>query len=450
MKRLLPLLLLASLLSAPAHAQEEALDLSFSGQLRVRGFYLANDTRIQDLSLLDPTTRNSLFPNLNIDDEIDSTQTYLDTRLRLQFRLTAYQQVSAVLGIEVGDITFGVDSTGGGLGTDGRVFENKNLYLEWHPTEYSFKVRAGLYPRESDPLGLVLSNDVAGVHGEIELLGLETTLYADAIMAVENSRLDLDQDGEIDNDYNDRTVFLGGIRSTAAKVVDIEGLFIADIDNTQDTPVGNTESDVFWGGASVRGKAWVLDAQAVFLYAYGRRQTTGMPGVTVRGYAFDGRVGVRLPFVYLQGIFAWASGRDPDRLTTDTAFPTITPFYAASGIIYNNFGGLSVTGSDLAGTAHTTLVVRGSPLDGLNAEAVFQWAWYTSDRDVSNNQLKFNEDARDLGFEVDLNVDYTLVEGFKVYARGSLFFPGKGFLVTRDTRRDGTLAQLILGAQLSF
>ena len=52
--------------------------------------------------------------------------------------------------------------------------------------------------------------------------------------------------------------------------------------------------------------------------------------------------------------------------------------------------------------------MRGSPLDGLNLEAVLQWAWYTADRDVSNNQLKFNEDARDLGFEVDLNVDSDL------------------------------------------
>lgn len=441
------LLLLA--LASAARGQEEALDLSFTGQLRVRGFHMENTTRVNDLSTIDPTTRNNLFPNLNLNDSIDSNQTFLDTRLRLQFRLTAYQQVSAVLGIEVGDITFGVASTGGGLGTDGRVFENKNLYLEWHPTEYSFKVRAGLYPRESDPLGLVLSNDVAGVHGEVELLGLDTTLYADAIMAVENSRLDLDGDGEIDNDYNDRTLFLAGMRSTAAQVVDLEGIFIADIDNTQDTPVANLERDVYWGGASARAEAWILDAQAVFLYAYGHRRQPGSE-ITIRGYACDARVGLRLPFVYLQGIFAWASGRDPRRRSTDTAFPTITPFYAASGIIYNNFGGYSATGSDLSGTAHTTLVVRGSPLDGLSLEAVLQWAWYTADRDVSNNQVRFNRDARDLGFEVDLNVDYTLVEGFKVYARGSLFFPGNGYLTTRDAPHKGSLAQIILGAQLNF
>jgi hypothetical protein len=240
------------------------------------------------------------------------------------------------------------------------------------------------------------------------------------------------------------------MRSVAAKVVDLEALFIADIDNTQDTPAANTERDVYWFGGAARSSLGLIDAQGTFLWAYGRRVATGTPGVTIRGYAFDTRLRVQLPFVSLQGVFAWASGRDPDRRTTDTAFPTISPFYALSGIIYNNFGGLSVTGSSLAGTAHTTLIARTTPFEGFNVEALFQWAWYTADRDVSNNQLKFNDDARDLGFEVDLNLDYTLVEGFKVYTRGSLFFPGKGFLVTRDTRRRGTLAQLIVGAQLSF
>ncbi|MEZ6184341.1 MAG: hypothetical protein R3F62_04925 [Planctomycetota bacterium] len=424
----------------------ESLDYSASGSLRVRGFSIASDTLDRDL---DPTTRLSL--QLAGRDDIDSTQNFLDTRLRLQLRVTAYEEVSAHLAIEVGDITFGVKNQGGALGTDGVVFENKNLYLEWHPTRYSFKVRAGLYPRESDPLGLVLSDDVAGIHGEVELLGTGTELYADMIKAVENSRVDLDGDGIPDNDYNDRTIFLGGVRSHPLNVLDLEAFAIADIDNTLDSPnAANTERDTYWGGVNAAFRIGPARLSSTAIYAEGKRTQTGSPGVDLRGFAIDNRLTLSLPFFTVEAIFAWASGRDPDRATTDESFPTIAPFYGASGIVYSNFGGLNVTGSNLSGTAHTTLKLRTSPLEGLDLEAVFLYAWYTSDRDVSQNVNRFNDDARDLGFEIDLNVGYTIAPGFKTFARGSVLFPGKGYLVQRDARRNGALGMVIVGAQLSF
>ncbi|MCA8923859.1 MAG: hypothetical protein KDD82_18760 [Planctomycetes bacterium] len=429
-----------------AWADDESLDYAASGSLRVRGFSLRSRTLDRDL---DPTTRLSL--RLSGDDELDATQHFLDTRLRLQLRVTAYDQVSAHLAIEVGDITFGVAKQGGALGTDGVVFENKNLYLEWHPTRYSFTLRAGLYPRESDPYGLVLSDDVAGLHGEVELLGTGTELYADFIKAVENSRVDLDSDGIPDNDYNDRTVFLAGVRSRALGLLDLEGFGIADIDNTQDSPVAaNVERDVYWGGLSASVRVGPARLSSTGIYAGGKRSQPGSPGVRIRGFAVDNRLTLSLPFFTLEAIFAWASGRDPSRTSTNTAFPTIAPFYGASGIVYSNFGGLNATGSNLSGTAHTTLKLRSSPTDGLDIEAVFLWAWYTSDRDVSQNVNRFNADARDLGFEADLNVTYEIAPGFKTFARGSLFFPGHGYVVQRDTRRRGALSMVILGAQFSF
>lgn len=441
-------LALATLLLAvtPAAAQDDGkLELSLSGSLRVRGSYLSSRTIERDL---DPTTRLSL--RLSGNDRIDSTQEFLDTRLRLQLRATAFSEVTAFMAIEVGDITFGVENQGGDLGTDGIVFENKNLYLEWHPTRYTFKVKAGLYPRESDPYGLILSNDVAGIHAEVELLGTGTTLYADVLKAVEASRLDLDADGEIDNDYNDRTIFLAGLTNTFIPNLALELFLAADIDNTQDTPVANTEQDVYWLGLTANTRVGPFRLATVGIGSYGKRTVTGTPGVHLRGFAIDQRITVELPFVTIEGIFGWASGRDPDRRTTDTGFQTITPFYGVSGIVYSNFGGLNVTGSDLAGTAHTTIKLRTTPMDGFDIETVFLYAWYTADRDTSTNVNQFNRNARDIGFEADLNLSYEILEGFKAFAKGSIFFPGHGYQVQRDTRRGGNLSQVIIGAQFSF
>lgn len=443
--------LLPMLLGGVSQAQDESnersdLTWSVSGSLRVRGLYLSNGTLANEL---DPTTLNSL--RISGRDDIDGTQEFLDTRLRLQVKATLLEEVSAFLAMEVGDITFGVNNAGGGLGTDGVVYENKNLYLEWHPTRYSFRVRAGLYPRESDPYGLILSNDVAGVHAEVELLGLNTSIYGDAIKAVESSRLDLDGDGVIDNDYNDRTILILGATNASLDAIAIETFFMADIDNTADSPaITNTEQDIYWAGLTARSRIGFAEWASTAIAAYGRRTVRGQHGITVRGFAMHHQVSVELPFVTATGIFGWASGRNPSSRTTDEAFPVITPFYGQSGIVYGNFGGFNATGSNLAGTAHATLKLRTSPLDGLDVEAVFLWAWYTSDRDVSQAVNEFNKDARDLGFETDLNLTYKVLNGFKVFARGSVFFPGKGYQVERDTRRRGALSQLIVGAQLDF
>lgn len=438
-----------ALLALPglASAQEQVdLDYGASGSLRVRGLHLREGTAAREL---DPTTRRNLA--LAGDDEVDASQSFLDMRLRLQLHVTAYEEVTARLAIEVGDLTFGDADQGGGIGTDGRVFENKNLYLEWHPVRYSFRVKAGLYPRESDPYGLILSEDVAGLSGRVELLGTGTELWGDVIKATETSRVDLDGDGLIDNDYNDRTLILAGVTSRWLQHLPLEAFFVADLDDRLDSPAAaDTEREVFWGGLTGRTRLGRARLASTAVFAYGRRSTSGSPGVTIRGYALDTRLQLELPFVTAEAIFAIASGDRPGSATADEAFPTIAPFYGVSGIVYANFGGFNATGSSLSGTAHTTLVLRGSPSEGLDLELVALWAWYTADHDVSDNALASKHDARDLGFELDLNVGYQLLQGFKAFARGALFFPGHGYRVARDTADRGALAQLIVGAQLDF
>jgi hypothetical protein len=435
-------LLAVFVFGAQAYGQEadNPIEWTAKGSLRVRGFMLASDTR------LDP-------PPVGIGDAAgdDSVQTFLDTRLRLSLRATAYGEASAFFAIEVGDIRFGDEGggTAGRVGSDGIVFENKNLYLEWHPTRYSFKLRGGLYPRESDPYGIVLSDDVAGLHGEVELLGLNTIVYADSIKAVENSRQDLDGDGEIDNDYNDRSVFIAGLVNTSVSNLTLELFGIADIDYSQERPVAKTEANTYWLGIAARTHLGPVGIDGVLIGAYGKRTVSGGPNQRIRGLALDWRVTLDLGIFTVQGIFAWASGRDP-RSSRDDAFPVIAPFYGASGIIYQDLGGFNVTGSNLSGTAHTTIKLSASPAKDLSIQAVFQWAWYTSDRDVSANTKSFNEDARDIGFETDLNVTYSILEGFSVYARGSVLFTSKGYLAQQDVSTRGTLGQVIVGAQLSF
>lgn len=433
--------------SAAAQDDDSSLEWNVSGSLRVRGLYLKNGTLANQL---DPTTLNSL--RISGKDRVDASQEFLDTRLRLQIKATAFQQVSAVMALEVGDITFGVANAGGGLGTDGVVFENKNLYLEWHPTRYSLRVRAGLYPRESDPRGLILSNDVAGIHAEVELQGTGTTIYGDTIKAIESSRLDLNGDGIIDNDYNDRTIFIAGFTNNSSQAVAFESFFMADVDNSRNLPASqNRESDIYWLGLNLNTRVGAVGFSSTAIGAYGRRKTQGQRSVTVAGYAFDTRISFELPFVSVEAIFAYASGRNPSQTGRDGAFPTITPFYGVSGIVYGNFGGFNATGSDLAGTAHTTLKLRVQPTKSLGLEAVLLYAWYTSDRDVSSHVNRFNRDARDLGFEADLNLSYQIVTGFKAFARGSVFLPGRGYTTQRDAqRRGGPLSQLIVGAQLDF
>lgn len=451
--------LLGAVAFGSAARAEDAAKVTFGadGGLRVRGVALRRDTAAS-------IDKGRGFTS---GGRIHGDSSYFDTRLRLSLRATVLQEVTAKLGIEVGDITFGDGA--GGLGTDGRVFENKNLYLEWHPTRYSFRIKAGLYGRQSDPYGIILSNDVAGVAARVELLGTGTELYVDFIKAEENSRIDLDSDTVLNNDYNDRTIVIAGVTTRFFEAISLEAFYVADLDNTNDTPSPgtpaspptspfpgspaippNTEATTHWGGLSVRSRLGPVSLFGTGIFAYGRRSTAGQPGVIVRGYAFDTRVQLSIPFLTIEAIYAQASGDRASSATANERFPVITPWYGQSSIIYNNFGGFSATGSDLSGTGWVGLKLRAAPTDDLSVELLSLWAWYTADHNVAGNVNEFHKDARDLGLEFDLNLNYTIVDGFKAFARGAVMLPGRGYRVAFDTDRGGALLQLIVGAQLSF
>ena len=96
------------------------------------------------------------------EDEFEARQ-----RVRLQLDAVASEALSGTVFFEIGDQIWGQDSTGGALGSDGKVVELKRAYIDWMVPQTDLKVRMGIQglalPSFTTNASQIFDDDVAAV-----------------------------------------------------------------------------------------------------------------------------------------------------------------------------------------------------------------------------------------------------------------------------------------------
>lgn len=422
---------------------EGGIEYKVEGQYRVRGFALRNNSLVRTL---DANTRLALI-QAGIRD-IDERQTFFDTRLRVKLSASLRNEVALNTQFEIGDLIFG--GSGAQLGTDGVNVETKWLHLQYTPAAYPLTFIAGLYS-EVTPKSLILSNDVAGFKGTYRPFDGKLTLSAELIKAIDNSRNDINNDGILDNDTNDRDIYIARVDINHFQPTVFGAYIVTDIDNTNDSPAGlNLERDVYWFGGYIKTRVGPVSLSADAIYAFGDIRNADPTGsVFIEGVAFDARAAFNLSVLGVEIIAGYGSGDNPNTRTVE-AFPTITTFYAHSNIIFDDYGGFNVTGSSLSGITHISVLLTASPMEKLRLKGIFVYARYSADPRRNTNLNVRDLSGRDLGYEIGLNADYAVNSNFTLLTRSSILLPGTGYKTTFDSPDDGLLWETIIGAEFRF
>lgn len=445
-------LLAVFLLAAPWAAAQEIGELKFDFGLKmqIRGLSLNNGTLVR---MLDPAARQVLQSTGK--DKIDESQNYMDMRARPLFRVTALDVIRVETQLEVGDVTFGAGD-GGRLGTDGRVIEVKHLFLDfdvpyvgdWVDADFTLSLRGGLFGTAT-PDGLLLDHDHAGLALRLVAPPLGSTFTITWIKAVEASRLDLDGDGLIDNDYNDRDIALVDWRSSFSGLT-LGAYFAADLDNTRDTPLSDIERDFFWAGVHGTGRWGLFGLDGHAVYNWGKADGAASDGRSVRTSAWAGllRLRLNLEFMELRALFAAATGNDPDRAHRDDSFQTISPYFAPTNILFGSPGGFNLRDSNLSGSAVGTLEVA-TGFDKFSATLRGAYARLTAAPDTSANVF-VSGSSRDLGWEINLNLSYQLYEPLTLFCNSGVLLPGKGTRLLFDSPSHDPIWEVVFGLRLSL
>ncbi|MBN1326852.1 MAG: hypothetical protein JW996_02770 [Candidatus Cloacimonetes bacterium] len=119
------------------------------------GLYLAAETTFSTKGVL--RTRTAMY---NYFGEDAPTHSYIDSRLRMSFIGAFSEKLKAVWQVEVGDVKWGKESTGGDLDTDGINVETKHAYLNFICPNSGVDITVGLQ-RFEDHNSLVMGADFA-------------------------------------------------------------------------------------------------------------------------------------------------------------------------------------------------------------------------------------------------------------------------------------------------
>ncbi len=445
-------LLLGLLLGAALQAQELGeLKFDFGLNMRLRGISLQNGT---DIRMLDPSLRLALQDAG--ETEVDSQQNYLDMRVRPRMTISTLDVIKLETQLEIGDLTFGVGD-GGDIGTDGRIIEVKHLFLDLDipqlsgllSKESSLTFRGGLFGTSTTE-GIIMDDDGAGLRLRWALAKLNTTVETTWLKAIDSSRLDLDGDGRIDNDYNDRDLVFFAAK-TAVFGVNLGLHFAADLDNTLDTPSAeDQEREMFWYGleASARFGSFGVDLYGCFNHGETSNAAPDGRGVDTEAWAGVLRLSYDFEMFKIATLAAAATGNDPDRVHQDDAFVAVSPAFEASNILYG-FSGYNLTGSNLSGTACFSVEVSAGIFENLTGTARALYAHLTSAPDISDNIFARGTD-RDLGWEFNLNLEYQLYQPLRLFVDSGVLLPGDGLQATFDSSDDGEIWEVIFGIKLSL
>jgi len=157
MKKLMTLALAAGMLLGAATGAS-AIDFKAKGQW-LMGFAAGDGALVSHKKAAKANNYNKAT---NTDDTFSAMQ-----RLRLQLDAVASESLSGTVYFEIGDTTWGQNSSGGALGADSNsVVELKNAYIDWMVPNTDLKFRMGIQNIAMPNVAggsAVLDDDVAGI-----------------------------------------------------------------------------------------------------------------------------------------------------------------------------------------------------------------------------------------------------------------------------------------------
>ena len=156
MKKLMTLALAAAMMLGAATGAN-AIDFKAKGQ-----WIMSFDYGMHGDFAKSKAARNSGYTNSKgNEDEFEARQ-----RVRLQLDAVASEALSGTVYFEIGDTTWGQNSSGGALGADSTsVVELKNAYIDWMVPNTDLKFRMGIQAIAMPNVAggsAVLDDDVAG------------------------------------------------------------------------------------------------------------------------------------------------------------------------------------------------------------------------------------------------------------------------------------------------
>ena len=296
-------------------------------------------------------------PSLSIDD---STQRFVDTRLRLSFDLRPDSPLSVHYGLEIGDITFGaknppiLDSTGhrlenvgsGSGGGDGVNLETKNAYLGVEiPGVPGLSFRGGILGWGDQFDWTILATDFTGLQFTYERQALWTQFTFLQFL-----------EGSLRRDEEDSRWFaLDGRYDLAADTDVTASLYLWD-DNANDNPSSGADAYQIYAGLKVSTQvleharlevSGVYNAGQEFLGQWHQVSVeeadhevwrTGLDGSANRGFMGSVHVDYPLGKHWLGLTLQYISGEAGSRASLDGGSRDVSAFLGLFNSQYSGFG----------------------------------------------------------------------------------------------------------------
>ena len=379
------------------------------------------------------------YNNLSGQDKVDVTGSagdlqLMDSRTRLYYTAKFSDDFKFVNKFEI-DWTYGGPDGGGDIGTDGKIFEVKNSYLDfnyWNDLNFKIGLQGTSFGR-----GAVFDDDFAGIMASYVQPGRKLIVPFVWIKAIEGgiginaNKMDVDGFG------------LNPFWRTGNWVINPFGLLWYS-DNATELDSDIDDLTIYYLGLSVDYKFKNGSAWGSFIYQGGETEDATTRATTdVSAYAFMVGGDTNVGPVGLSAQFNWFSG-DDDPLDGDR-----NDYFILEGPGYNNT-------SELLGKG---FLFSQRPAEGIwdDPNNVWMIGGAAKYNIVKSLQLKadlwYSElveekiigGSKSLGTEVDLKVTWKMVNKLKLEAVGAYLFAGDGFY-------DGTNAKdpWELGARLSL
>lgn len=435
---------------------------SYSGDMLVRGFYLARDLPLRSTSL-NTTTRTR------------EEQDLFSMRLQMDFAFRASPYVDILYGIEVGELTFGRDNSSqsgpgsGGKGSGAANIETREAYMKIRNNPESLSLSAGIL-NFNTPRGLVIASSGGGVKGVMDLNVLHSGLETYYIRAEDNSTIDGDSNGFSDTNFNDINMGLlswkfSGVRGLRTELY---GVYRQD-DNAAGASDKFETSRVYWGGLFAQWKAGSFGLLLHGVGNWGRFWRPGSAMFNIRDRytvnAGAGQYEVSWQFtdefqVVLTG--AGASGRlgkEPDgslpEYRTDQ-FRTASSGFQFTDIALDSSGGYTIlSGGRLTGMVARGVQIKSTIFGSLQADlGAYIFTLYRKPvPDFNAVYTRFpamrKRDAR-FGTEYNARLAMQVLGDLKLEARFAYFDAMDGYRIVNDSLYGDDIAEVQISASHKF
>ena len=356
-------------------------------------------------------------------------------RARVWFNFIANENLKAVLGLEIGDITWGYNkagnvgkSTGGALGTDGVNIETKHAYIDFKIPSTEVKVRAGLQ-------GIIIPGNLGSLVLDDDVSALMVSAPINDMFGVTAGwiRPYDENDGtsgtNVSGDEYDTLALMFPVRGDGFSVtpymlysmIGQEVMNNHSMRNTLSLIDDATDDATMWH-TGFSAKLNMFDPITVMTdFVYGSLSTkVDNDDFNAQGFVFDLAVDYKLDFMTPELFFWYISGEDDDSDNSEI-MPTISPNFLVSSFGFDGskigegtaFGGGPVSGLDattLPSWAIGLKLKKISLIQDLSHTFTIYYAKGTSDKDAGTD---FDEE--DSLVEINLDSKYQIYKELAAY-----------------------------------